>query len=152
MEALTAQTILSEVELNPTRFPSVKHFASWLGLCPGNHVSGGKSKSTRTRRVVNQAAYAFRLAAQAVGRSQTALGAFYRRLKARLGAPKAITAPAHKLARMFYMLWSSGESYRDPGADYYKQRYQQRVLDNLKKKASALGFDLVSQPPTEEFS
>lgn len=148
LEALTVQIILSEVGLDPTRFPSVKHFASWLGLCPGNHVSGGKSKSTRTRRVVNRAAHAFRLAAQAVGRSQSALGAFYRRMKARLGAPKAITATAHKLARMFYMLWTSGEPYRDPGADYYEQRYQQRVLDNLKKKASALGFDLVVHSPT----
>lgn len=82
----------------------MKHFASWLGLCTGNHVSGGKSKSTRTRRIVNRAAYAFRLAAQAVGRSQTALGAFYRRIKTRLGAPKAVTAMAHKLARMLYAL------------------------------------------------
>jgi transposase len=69
-------------------------------------------------------------------------------MKARLGAPKAITATAHKLARMFYILWTSGEPYRDPGADYYEQRYQQRVLENLKKKASAVGFDLVAQSPT----
>lgn len=152
LEALTVQTILSEVGLDPTRFPTVKHFASWLGLCPGNRVSGGKTKSTRTRQVVNRAAHAFRLAAQAVGRSQTALGAFYRRIQARLGAPKAITATAHKLARMFYLLWTSGEPYRDPGADYYQQRYQQRILDNLKKKAATLGFDLIAKSPLEEVS
>lgn len=149
---LTVQTILSEVGLDPTRFPSVKHFTSWLGLCPGHHITGGKAKSTRTRKVVNRAATAFRLAAQSVSRTQTALGAFYRRMRARLGAPKAITATAHKIARLFYHLWTSKDSYLDPGADYYEQRYQQRLLDNLKKKATALGFDLVPQPSAQEVS
>ena len=152
LEALTVQTILSEVGLDPNRFPSVKHFASWLGLCPGNQVSGGKVKSTRSRPVVNRAAHAFRLAAQSVGRSHTALGAFYRRIQSRLGAPKAVTATAHKLARMFYLLWTSGASYCDPGANYYEQRYQQRVLDNLKKKAAIFGFDLVAYSTVEEVS
>jgi transposase len=145
LAVLTVQTILSEVGLDPTRFPSVKHFTSWLGLCPGNHVTGGKAKRTHTRKVVNRAATAFRLAAQSVGRTQTALGAFYRRMRARLGAPKAITATAHKIARMFYRMWTSGGTYQDPGADYYEQRYQQRLLDNLKKKADSLGFNLVKQ-------
>lgn len=152
LEAFTVQTIISEVGLDPTRFPSVKHFTSWLGLCPGTNITGGKVKSSRTRKVVNRAAHAFRLAAQAVSKSKTALGAFYRRLCARFGPPKAITATAHKIARIFYQLWSSRESYRDPGVDYYEQRYQQRVLSNLKKKASALGFDLVAHPTTESVS
>ena len=96
--------------------------------------------------MVNRAATAFRLAAQAVGRSNSALGAFYRRLRARLGAPKAITATAHKLARIFYRMWNTREQYVDLGADYYEQKYRERVLNNLKKKAHSLGFELVDQP------
>lgn len=152
LEVLTVQTILSEVGLDPTRFPSEKHFASWLGLCPGNHITGGKVKSGRTRKVNNRAARAFHLAAQSVSRSQTALGAFYRRIRARLGGPKAMTATAHKIARLFYRLWTSQEPYQDPGADAYEQRYQQRRLKNLKKKAADLGFDLIPKVPAEVVS
>lgn len=104
MGALTVQTILSEVRLDASRFPTVKHFTSWLGLCPGSCITGGKVKNSRTRRVVNRAANAFRMAAMAAGKTHSALGAFYRRLRTRLGAPKAITATAHKLARVFYRL------------------------------------------------
>jgi transposase len=93
---------LSEVGLDPERFPTVKHFTSWLGLCPGQKITGGKVKSSKTRPVVNRAANAFRMAALSLTQSRSALGAFYRRLRSRLGAPKAITATAHKLARMFY--------------------------------------------------
>ena len=96
MGALTVQTILSEVGLDASRFPTVKHFTSWLGLCPGSCITGGKVKNSRTRRVVNRAASAFRMAALAAGKTRSALGAFYRRLRTRLGAPKAITATAHK--------------------------------------------------------
>nr|WP_081942704.1 IS110 family transposase [Myxosarcina sp. GI1] len=140
---LTVQTILSEVGLDPSRFPTVKHFTSWLGLCPGSRVSGGKVKSSQTRLVVNRAANSFRMAAHALRRSQTALGAFFRRLRSRLGTPKAITATAHKLARIFYYLWTKGGEYHDPGIDIYEQQYQQRVLKNLQRKADQLGFELV---------
>ena len=140
---LTVQTILSEVGLDPTRFPSVKHFCSWLGLCPGSRITGGKVKSSQTRCVVNRAANAFRMAAQALKNSRSALGAFYRRLRARLGTPKAITATAHKIARLFYYLWTRGEAYVDPGVDYYEQKYQERLLQNLTKKAHSLGFELI---------
>lgn len=150
LDALTVQTIVSEVGLDPTRFKSVKHFTSWLGLCPGTRITGGKSKGSQTRPVVNRAANAFRLAAQAVSHSHSALGAFYRRLRSRLGAPKAITATAHKLARLFYLMWTQGKEYADPGLDYYEQRYQERVLNNLKKKAQSLGFELVAQPDATE--
>ncbi len=78
-----------------------------------------------------------------MSRSQTALGAFFRRLRARLGTPKAITATAHKLARIFYCLWTKGGEYNDPGIDVYEQQYQQRVLKNLQRKADQLGFELV---------
>jgi transposase len=150
LDALSIQTILSEVGLDPTRFPTVKHFTSWLGLCPGSRLSGGKVKSSQTRQVVNRAANAFRIAAQALSRSNSALGAFYRRLRGRLGAPKAITATAHKLARMFYRLWTTGESYCDPGADYYEQQYRERMVNNLKKKAQSFGFELVAQAEVTE--
>ena len=138
--------LISEVGLEPSRFPTVKHFCSWLGLCPGSKITGGKVKSSQTRKVVNRAANAFRIGAQSLSRSRSALGAFYRRLRSRLGAPKAITATAHKLARMFYRLWTTRQAYSDPGADYYQQQYRQRMVNNLKKKAFSLGFELVTQP------
>jgi transposase len=152
LEALTVQTILSEVGLDPSRFPSVKHFTSWLGLCPGSRVSGGKVLSSKTRKVVNRASKAFRIAAQSLANSQTALGAFYRRIRYRLGAPKAITATAHKLARLFYRLWSTGDAYVDIGVDAYEQQYQKRVLKNLKQRAQQIGFELVPKSPLPEVS
>ncbi len=149
MGALTVQTILSEVGLDASRFPTVKHFTSWLGLCPGSCITGAKVKNSRTRRVVNRAANAFRMAAVAAGKTRSALGAFYRRLRARLGPPKAITATAHKLARIFYRLWSSGRSYVDPGINYYEQRYHEQIIKGLQKKAKAMGFALVATPSTQ---
>lgn len=141
--ALSVLVILSEVGLDATQFPTVKHFVSWLGLCPGSRITGGKVKSSKTRRVVNRAANAFRMAAQTLSRSQSALGAFYRRMKARLGGPKAITATAHKIARIFYHVWSKGDAYVDPGVETYEQKYRERMLNQLQQKAQSLGFDLV---------
>jgi transposase len=152
LEALSVQTILSEVGLDWSRFPSFKQFSSWLGLSPGSRISGGKVLSSQTRRVINRAATAFRLAAQSVSRSQSAIGAYYRRMRTRLGAPKAITATAHKIARIFYHLWRTKEPYVDSGAAYYEEKYRQRTLDSLKRKAKQLGFDLIPQPVTEEVS
>jgi transposase len=146
LEALTVQTIISEVGLDPTRFPTAKHFASWLGICPGSKISGGKILSAKTRKVVNRASNAFRLAAQSLANSKTALGAFYRRIRSRSGAPIAITATAHKLARIFYRLWTTGEDFVDAGVDAYEQQYQNRVLKNLKQRAKQMGFDLVPEP------
>jgi len=140
---LTVQIILSEVGLDPSRFPTVKHFTSWLGLCPGSRITGGKVQSSQTRPVVNRAANAFRMAAQTAGKSHSALGAFYRRLRSRLGSPKAITATAHKIARIFYQLWTTGGDYTDPGMDYYELRYRERMVNNLHKKAQAFGFELI---------
>jgi transposase len=146
LEALTVQAIISEVGLDPTRFPTAKHFASWLGICPGSKISGGKILSSKTRKVANRASNAFRLAAQSLANSQTALGGFYRRIRTRSGAPKAITATAHKLARIFYHLWTTGENFIDAGADAYEQQYQQRVLKHLKQRAKQMGFELVPEP------
>jgi transposase len=146
---LTVQTILSEVGLDPTRFGNAKRFASWLGLCPGTNISGGKRHGSKTRKVVNRAANAFRIAAMAAGKSDSAMGGFFRRLKARLGAPKAITATAHKLARIFYQLWTTRQPYHDSGAQSYEQQYRQRKLKALKKQAAALGFELAEVPTPE---
>ena len=142
--SLSVMVLLSEVGLDPTRFPTVKHFTSWLGLCPGSRVTGGKVKSSKTRPVANHAATAFRMAAQTLCRSNSALGAYYRRMQSRMGAPKAITATAHKLARIFYRLWTSGDAYNDPGIDAYEQKYRERILKNLKKKANTFGFELTA--------
>jgi hypothetical protein len=108
--------------------------------------------SSKTRKVVNRASKAFRIAAQSLANSQTALGAFYRRIRYRLGAPKAITATAHKLARLFYRLWSTGDAYVDIGVDAYEQQYQKRVLKNLKQRAQLIGFELVPKSPLPEVS
>ena len=142
LEVSTVQTILSEVGLNPTRFLSCGQFTSWLGLCPNNRITGGKIKSSKTSRVTNRAANAFRLAAQALSNSQSALGGYYRRMRNRLGPPKAITATAHKLARIFYHLWTFGDVYRDPGAGYYEKQYETRVLANITKRAKQLGYSI----------
>ena len=150
LDALSVQTILSEVGLDPKRFPTVKHFTSWLGLCPGQKITGGKRKSSQTRLVENRAANAFRMAAFSLTHSRSALGAFYRRLRSRLGAPKAITATAHKLARLFYRMWTSSGQYADPGVDYYELKYHEQVLNHLRKKALSFGFQLVPQPPVSE--
>jgi transposase len=150
--ALTVLILLSELGLDPSRFPSIKHFTSWLGLCPGSRITGGKVKSSKTRPVANRAANAFRIAAQTLCRSHSALGAYYRRMQANLGAPKAITATAHKLARIFYRLWTSGTAYTDPGIDAYEQQYHERLLKNLKKKAQALAWNSsLFQPPRNVF-
>jgi transposase len=146
LDVVTVQTILSEIGLDPGKFPTEKRFASWLGLCPNNRITGGQVKSTKTRKTANRAANAFRMAAQSLANSNTGLGGFYRRIRARLGAPKAITATAHKLARIFYRMWTTGQSYTDLGSDYYENRYKERVLHNITRRARQLGYDAVLQP------
>lgn len=117
-------------------------------MSPSSCITGGKVNNSRTRRVVNRAANAFRIAALAAGKTRSALSAFYWRLRTRLGTPKAITATAHKLARIFYRLWSLEESYKDPVVNYYEQRYQEQIVKGLRKKAQVLGFNLVATPST----
>ena len=143
IDAYTALKVVSEVGIDMSRWKSSKQFASWMGLCPGNKVSGGKKLSGKTKSVANRAAIALRIAANSLYRSKSALGAYLRRQKARLGAPKAITATAHKLARLIYSMLKHGTQYVDAGQDYYEQRYRTRVLENLKKRAIELGFTLV---------
>jgi transposase len=143
MDPYTILRIVSETGPTLSDFPSVANFTSWLGLCPGTKISGGKMQSSKTARVANKAARAFRLAAQAAGRTETAIGAFYRRIKSRAGAPKAITAAAHKLARIFYTLVTRGENYEESGAKAYDEAHRERVIRQLKRRVHGLGFDLV---------
>jgi transposase len=144
---LTAQVVISEIGLDMTRWPSEKHFCSWVGLCPDNRISGGKVLSSHTRPVLNRVADALRIAAATLQKSKTALGAFYRRMKARLGAASAITATAHKLARIIYRLLKHGELYVRQGMEAYENKYRERLLHNLKKNAATLGFELT---PTQQ--
>ena len=140
--AYLALKLVAECGSDLSAWPSAKHFTSWLCLSPNHKISGGKVLSARTRRSSSRAASLLRLAARAVGRTQTALGAFYRRLSARIGKAKAITATARKIAVLFYNALRHGMSYADPGASYYEERYRQRVLANLKRRAKALGYAL----------
>ncbi len=138
--------ILSETGTDMSRWPSAKHFASWLGLSPGNRISGGKRiGKSNTTPSANRAAATFRMAAQSLHASQSALGGFFRRQKARLGNPKAVTAAAHKLARIFYSMLKNKTAYDTPDANYYEEQYRKRVMVNLRKRAAQMGFELVER-------
>ena len=143
VDGFTALKVVSEVGTDMTKWKSAKHFASWLGLSPNNRVTGGKVISSKTKPSANRAAAALRLAANALHRSDSALGAFLRRKKAQLGAPKAITATAHKLARIIYSMLRYGQQYVDAGAEYYDSQYRQRALRAAKRRAAQLGYQLV---------
>ena len=143
VDVTTALVVVSEVGSDMSRFASDKHFASWLGLCPGTKITGGKVMSGKTKRCANRAAQALRLAAAGLRTSQSALGAYYRRMCARMDRAKAVTAGAHKLARLIYTMLTKGEEYTDRGQDYFEERYRQRVLHNLTQRAKAMGMQLV---------
>ena len=143
VDAYTALKVISETGTDMTKWPSAKHFASWLGLSPNNRITGGRVISSKTKASANRAAAALRLAANALHRSDSALGAFLRRKKAQLGAPKAITATAHKLARLIYTMLRHGQEYVDAGAEYYERQYQQRALRAAKRRAAQLGYQLM---------
>jgi len=143
IDALTAQVIISEIGLDMNKWPTVKHFTSWLALAPNNQKSGGKVLRTRTQKTDNRANTAFRIAAQSLSRSQSALGGFYRRMRAKHGAAKANVATAHKLARIVYFMLKDHRAYADPGEAYYEQHYRERTIRNLKRKAANLGLTLV---------
>ena len=138
--ASLALKLIGECGTDLTAWPDAKHFTSCLA--PANKISGGKILSRRTRRSGSRAAALLRLAAVTVGRTQTALGAFYRRLSARLGKAKAVTATARKIAALFYNTLRHGMAYSDPGASYYEQRYRARVLSNLQRRAKSFGYVL----------
>ena len=140
---ISALQLIGEIGLDMTQWNSAKQFASWLGLCPGNKVSGGKRLSSKTKPSNNRAAATLRMAAFTLYRSQTSLGAYLRRLKSHKGPMKAITATAHKLAKIIYNMLRHGVEYKEAGQTYYEEQYRGRVLKNLKRKAAEFGFDLV---------
>ena len=141
VDGFTALKVVSEIATDMTKWERAKHFASWLGLSPNNRITGGRAMSSKTKANANRAA-ALRLAA-------SALGAFLRRKKAHLGAPKAITATAHKLARLIYSMVRYGQEYVDAGAEYYESQYQQRALRAAERRATQLGYQLVPMSDRE---
>jgi transposase len=143
IDVTTALAVISETGVDMSRFKTVGHFTSWLGLCPGTKITGGKVMNGRTKRCANHAAQALRLAAAALRASQSALGAYFRRMCARMDKPKAIAAAAHKLARLIYTMLTKGEEYTDRGQDYYEERYRERVLKQLSQRAHKMGMKLV---------
>jgi transposase len=143
IQVQTAQVIISEVGVDMTRWPSEHHFASWLGLTPNNQITGGKVIRRGTKHVHNRAATALRLAAQTLHRSKSYLGAKYRRLRARLGAPKAITAMAHHLARLIYRLLRFGTQYHDQGMEHYERKHRENELKWLQKQAAQHNLQLI---------
>lgn len=143
IDALTAQEIIAEVGWDMSPWPTVKHFTSWLRLAPRHDRSGGKIIRRTTNKTRNPANRAFRIAAQSLARSNSALGAFYRRIRARHGAKQAVAATAHKLARIVYAMLKNRTPYQDPGADYYQERYRDRYLRNLERRAATVGCKLV---------
>jgi transposase len=146
IDVMGSQTILSEIGLDMGRWKTEAHFASWLGLCPDNRKSGDKVLRRGTRHVVNRAALSLRIAANTLLRSKSYLGAQYRRLRTKLGAPKAITAMAHKLARLVYRMLKYGQQFVDKGMEYYEQRYKNQQIQLLQKRAAKLGMQLVTAP------
>ena len=143
---MCAQTIIAEVGVDMSRFPTEAHFASFLGLCPDNRITGGKVLRRGTKHVANRASTALRMAATSLWRSKTYLGAKFRRLRARLGAPKAITAMAHMLARLVYRMLRYGEQYVDKGMKYFEEKYRQHQILTSQKKAKDLGLAVTLTP------
>jgi transposase len=142
LEVTSVMKILSEIGPDLSRFANVKHFCSWLGLCPATKISGGKVMSASTKRSANRVRQALKMAAMSLSRSQSALGAFYRRLCTRMDKPRANTATAHKLARMVYFMLTRGEAFVDQGQQRYEEEQRQRSIAALKRRAAALGFQI----------
>ncbi|HEY0603424.1 MAG TPA: transposase, partial [Herpetosiphonaceae bacterium] len=148
LSATNVQTIIAEIGTDMTRFPTVKHFCAWLGLAPRSDISGGKVLRSRTAKRTNRATQALRLAAQAVARSDTAFGAYYRALRARKGPQQATVATAHKIARVLYHLLKYGEAYVEESAATYEAKRRERELHHLTRRAQKLGYTLapVAEP------
>jgi hypothetical protein len=137
-----ALRLLSEIGTDMSRWPTEKHF-TWLTLAPHNKISGGRLLSSRTQPSANRAAAILRLAVMNAGRTQTALGAFYRRLAFRIGKAKAITATARKLAILVFRTLTLGLVYADPGAAAYDTQHRTHVVRRLRQRAGSLGFGLI---------
>lgn len=143
LNVLSILTLMSEIGTNMAKWRNEKAFVSWMGLSPNNKISGQRVLSSRTRKVVNRAATILRLAAMILGHTDTPLGSFYRRKRAQLGAPKAITATARKLGCLIYRLIKNGQGYQEPDVHIYELKYKEQILKSLRKRANTFGFDLV---------
>lgn len=137
-----ALRLLAECGTDLSKWRTAKHFTSWHTLSPGCKISGGKVLSAHTMKTTNRITAHLRLAAVTVGRTNTALGAFYRRLASRIGKAKAVTATARKIAVLFYNAMRFGMNYQDPGADHYEKQYRDRVVKNLHRRAAEFGYTL----------
>ncbi len=146
LNAASVQTILAEIGTDMSAWPTVKHFASWLGLAPHNDISGGRILRSRTLKSNNRARQAFRQAAESVSRSDNAFGAFYRRKRAQYGPKVAIVATAHKIARVVYFMLKRHVPYEAVKAEEYEAQHRARELTRLKRQAAHLGYSLAPQP------
>lgn len=142
IDASTALKLISEIGTDITRWPTVKHFCSWLGLCPGTRISGGRRLSSHTSHSTNKAATILRMSASTLYRNKSIFGAHLRRMKARMGPVEAITATAHKMARTIYFMIRDKKEYIEAGEDYYDQLNTEKTLKFLRKRALSLGFKL----------
>jgi transposase len=143
LQVTSVLKVLAEIGTDLSRFKTVKHFCSWLGLCPGTKISGGKRLSGRLKPCANRAKQAFKMAAMSLAHSQSALGAYYRRSCARMDKARANNAAAHKLARLFYFMLTRGQDYVDRGEADFEERHRQRALASLKRRAAELGMQLL---------
>jgi hypothetical protein len=146
----TALVILSEIGVDVSRFLTEKHFASWLGVCPRQHESNKTKRKRSPRKGKNRVAIALRMAAQALGRTLSPLGLFYRRIKSRIGGQGAVTATAHKLACLVYRMLKYGTDYVKQSMEQYEQHVRRQLERSLERKAAALGYALVPRPPSTE--
>lgn len=142
LDALTIQTVLSVTGADMSPWPTGKHFASWLHVCPNNKITGGKVRSRSTLPTQNRAAVVLRVAAMTLRHSNSALGAFFRRVRTQHGTPVAITATAHKLARIMYAMLKNRTPYHDLGASYFEEQHRERAVNSLKRRAAVMGFSL----------
>ena len=147
IDVTTALKVLGELGPTLHRFETAKRFCSWLGLCPGTHITGGKVISGRSKRLRNRVSQALKLAVQGLTRSRCAMGAYYRRLALRMNTSKAITAVAHKLARIIYAMLTGKSEYVAQSQSEQEQRYHERAIKSMKRRAAELGFELVAKAP-----
>jgi transposase len=147
---LTALTLISEIGPGVSQFATVKKFCSWLGLCPNWKKTGGRVKSSRTRRGVNRAALSLRLAAQSLHHSKGALGGFLRRMKGRLGIQAALTATAPKLARIVYLALKHGMTYVRQSQEEYEVQMKDKQIKALRRKARQLGLEIVERTSSSD--
>ena len=146
LHASSVQQFLAETGTDMSKWSTVKHFGSWLGLAPHNDITGGRIVRSRTLKNHNRAGQILRLAAQSVGRGKSATGAYFRRLRARLGTEQAITATAHKLARIIYHMLKYHQPYQPLSAEAYDKQQREREIKRLTRRAASLGFSLQPQP------